>query len=166
MTLFTLSDTLRSMVEQYGFEEVDKSLREIGISERRPECAKQDLKSKKRRAVPRVTAPEYVGKMTLPPEKEALVADLANNFHAKSFMPTFGDIADFCQTYGVTEPASKSRANAIPRVFKFIAGMETNELQRILTDGLFSGPTRLGPIADAIRRNGRASRLPVHNSGE
>ena len=93
------------------------------------------------------------------------MTELAQRFHSKSFLPTFGDIANFCQTYNIDVPASKSRASAIPRVFKFIAAMEADEIQRMLDEGMFSGPARLGPIADAIRRNGRgratASQLDV-----
>ena len=74
-------------------------------------------------------------------------------------MPTFGDIRIFCEVYGIDEPASKSRASAIPRIFKFIATMSSDEVQGILDDGMFSGPSRVGPIADAIRENGRAASL-------
>ena len=65
--------------------------------------------------------------MELPLEKEPAIVALANRFQDKSFLPTFGDIANFCQIYGIDEPASKSRASAIPRVFKFIASMEAKE---------------------------------------
>ena len=74
-------------------------------------------------------------------------------------MPTFGDIRNFCQVYGIDEPASKSRASAIPRVFKFMATMSDEEVQGILDGGMFSGPSRVGPIADAIRANGRVAAL-------
>ena len=83
--------------------------------------------------------------------------ELAKRFQDKTFLPTFGDIRNFCQVYGIDVPASKSRASAVPRVFKFIAKMDSSEIQRIVDDRLFSGPARLGPIADAIRKNGRAA---------
>lgn len=163
MTHTRLEHTLRSMVRQYGFEQVDQCLHEIGLPEhqsvdskgntRPPDgCVALGIGNKRAK----VTAPEHVAKMELPLEKEPAIVALANRFQDKSFLPTFGDIANFCQIYGIDEPASKSRASAIPRVFKFIASMEANEIQRILDDGMFSGPSRLGPIADAIRRSGRA----------
>ena len=163
MTQTRLEHTLRSMVRQYGFEQVDQCLQEIGLPEHQPIDSKRNTRPSdgggasevgNKRA--KVTAPEHVAKMELPLEKEPAIVALANRFQDKSFLPTFGDIANFCQIYGIDEPASKSRASAIPRVFKFIASMETNEIQRILDDGMFSGPSRLGPIADAIRRSGRA----------
>ena len=165
MTNAKLKDTLRLIVRQYGFEQVDRSLREIRLADRQLKSSKQSrvlpdneamTKPQKKRA--KVNAPEYVAKMELPSEKKPIAAELANRFENKAFLPTFGDIRNFCQIYGIDEPASKSRASAIPRVFKFIATMETDEIQRILDDGMFSGPSQLGPIADAIRRNGRAAR--------
>ena len=89
--------------------------------------------------------------MELPSDKLSAMTELAERFQRKSFLPTFGEIINFCQIYDFEAPASKGRANAIPKVFKLIAGMETEEVQRILDDGMFSGPSRLGPIADAIR---------------
>ena len=155
MTQANLKDTLRSMVLEYGFERVDKSLRGIRMPKRRKVKTSRDAATDIRKTKPKVTASQYVAKMELQPEKMPSVAALAGKFQDKSFLPTFGDIANFCQTYGVDEPASRSRASAVPRVFKFIASMEAGDIQRLLDEGMFSGPSRLGPIADAIRRNGR-----------
>ncbi len=170
MTQSALKDTLRSMVYRYGFEQVNECLREIGLSDPRSEGSDQVERASQISALAKpgnrrskVTAPGHVAKMKLPSEKEAAVSELAKRFEDKAFLPTFGDIANFCQIYGIDEPASKSRASAIPRVFTLIAAMEADDIQRILDDGMFSGPSRLGPIADAIRRNGRASRKATQN---
>ena len=157
---------LRPIVHQYGLGSVLESLGKIADAQRESSVqaggssdADRGKKSKKRSV--KATAPEYVSsKLDLASEKIAPVVDLAERFEHKAFLPTFGDIAHFCQTYGIEVPASKARASAIPRVFKHIALMETKEIQRMLDDGLFSGPSRLGPIADAIRRNGRGSAPP------
>ena len=165
MSKAKLKDTLRLIVRQYGFEQVDQSLREIHLADRQLKSSKQSKVLSDKKAVTKslnkrakVNALEYVAKMELSAEKKPVAVELANRFENKAFLPTFGDIRNFCQIYGIDEPASKSRASAIPRVFKFIATMEPDEIQRILDDGMFSGPSRLGPIADAIRRNGRAAR--------
>ena len=164
MTQSTLKDTLRSMVREYGYEQVDQSLREIRPSVglgKYPQGNAQPLRKGATTSVGKgrvkVTAPEYVAKMEIPTDKEPAVAELAKRFNEKSFLPSFGDVAFFCWNYRIDEPLSKSRDSAIPRVFKSLAAMDAAELQRILDLGLFSGPSRLGPIADAIRRNGRAA---------
>ncbi len=104
-----------------------------------------------------VSAQEYVAKMDHDPEKRPAVSELAKRFEEKTFLPTIGDIRNFCQVYGIDEPASKSRRSAIPRVFKCMATMSAEEVRGILDDGMFSGPSRLGPVADAIRESGRAA---------
>ena len=174
MTDPKLKAELRSMINQYGFKQVDRSLREIGISGRQFEAPKRHKASsdvgsvvrKSRKRQVKVTAQGYIAKMELPSEKKSVMIELAKRFQEKSFLPAFGDIRNFCQIYGIDEPASKSRANAIPKVFKFIVAMETNEVQRILDDGMFSGPSRLGPIADAIRRNGRVAAQTPARAGD
>ena len=163
MTQAELKDTLRTMVVEYGFEQVNKSLMEVRTSTypvQKPKAntgrSDRDAVKKAGKRKRKVTASQSVAKMELPQDKEKFVIELAERFEKKTFLPTFGDISNFCQIYGIDEPASKSRASAIPRVFKFIASMEASDIRRIIDDGLFSGPSRLGPIADAIRRNGRA----------
>ena len=160
MTESELKKALTSMVRAHGFEQVDKYLAEIRRAEDRGSSPTPRSALPKRTALmpaskKRPTALQYVGKMKLPPEKRTMVFDLAGRFEAKSFLPTLGDIDDFCQSYGIGDFASRSRANAIPRLFKLLASMDTEDLRRILNEGMFSGPSRLGPIADAIRRNGR-----------
>ena len=157
-----LGTTLRSLVRRYGFKQVDRSLHQIRVSEPRLEDNRLHSKraysvkttKKKRRAV---SAQEYVAKMDHDPEKRPAMSELAKRFQEKTFLPTIGDTRNFCQAYGIDEPASKSRTSAIPRVFKCMATMSTEEVRRILDGGMFSGPSRLGPIADAIRENGRAA---------
>ena len=149
-----LEDTTRALIQQYGFEQVQKCLEvlmKISLSGRDPESSNlstrvlnENTRSKVRKRRARLTAPNYVEKIQLPSEKRPSVTELATRFHDKSFLPTFGDIANFCQTYNIPEPASKSRASAIPRVFKFIATMEADEIQRILDEGMFSGPAPAG----------------------
>ncbi len=168
-----LTAELRLMINQYGFEQVDQSLRELRLSGRqlgaskRPKASSSaDITRKPRKRQAKVTAQGYVAKMELPSEKKPVMIELAKRFQEKSFLPAFGDIRNFCQIYGIDEPSSKSRASAIPRVFKFIVAMETNEVQRILDNGMFSGPSRLGPIADAIRRNGRVAAQTPARAGD
>lgn len=164
-----LKDKLRVIVRQYGYEQVNQTLREIHTSVRQYKKTKRGetlpdsnttRKAEKKRV--KLNAIEYVAKMELFSEKEPLIAELAKRFESKTFLPTFGDYRNFCQIYGIDEPVSKSRTSAIPRIFRFISSMETDELQRILDEEMFSGPSRLGPIADEIRRSGRSAHTNDH----
>ncbi len=163
MTGDRLVDSLRELVREHGLEQVSRSLHELeGLgsdaqsakpSGSRPSQRGAGTQGKRKRVA---TALERVEKMDLPGETADIVVQLAKRFDEKSFMPTFGDIAHFCRVYDVEEPASKSRASAIARVFSTIAAMNAEDIQILLDYGAFSGPARLGPISDAIARRSRA----------
>ncbi|MDE0117683.1 MAG: hypothetical protein OXT07_13840 [bacterium] len=164
MTADKLIASLRALVQEHGIGQVSRSLDEIGTTlgdspgKVESSASSADLPTEIRvdRKKRRVTALERVAKMELSKDKTVAVAELARRFDEKTFMPTFGDIAYFCQLFDVEVPESKSRSSAIPRVFRAIAGMDVEDIQTMLDYGMFSGPSRLGPIADAIGRNGRA----------
>lgn len=160
MTDEKLKATLQPIIQEHGLGAVLKSLGEIedahDESVKHPARPLEGAKGGTKQRRPKVTAPEYVRKMELPSEKFVAVSELAERFQQKSFLPSFGDVANFCQVHDIEVPASKSRLNAIPRIFSFIAEMDIEEVQRILDYELFSGPSRLGPISDAIRNYGRA----------
>ena len=158
-----LKVALHNIVQQHGYDLVHNELHQIK-SDKSVAVADFDALSpvskarnrQKSTSKPKITAPQYIAKMDLSIDKAPLVAEIGERFQEKSFLPTIGDIGNFCQIYGIELPASRTRTNAIPRLFKFIAAMDTDDISRLLNDGAFSGPSRLGPIADAIRRNGRA----------
>ena len=158
MKISRLKLTLRTLVQEHGMGKVLKSLGEIAARDNGAVKAVRQIKGRK----PRLTAPEYVGKMKLPLDKADAVVELAQRFEEKEFLPNFKAVAEFCRTYHLEVPASKSRVSAIPRVFKFIAKMEDEEVESLLENGMFAGPSRLGPIADAIRNFNRTP-TPTHS---
>lgn len=157
MTRDRLVASLRELVREHGLEQVSRALDELDdpIRDATPSTGQPAQRaavkrSKQKRAT---TALERVHKMDLPRDTADSVVELARRFDEKAFMPTFGDIAHFCKIYDIDEPKSKSRASAIPRVFRAIAVMDAEDIQILLDYGAFSGPSRLGPIADAIARS-------------
>ena len=152
-----LADELRLLVSRHGFDAVNLELQTLETKQPEQE-PNRGTRKKARRRNGRVKAPEYVQKMDVGADKRPAVSALAERFEAKSFLPTCGDIRNFCAIYGIDEPASKSRAAAIPRLFKCLAAMATKDLEDLLADNAFSGPTQLAPLAEAIRQHGRARR--------
>ena len=104
--------------------------------------------------------------MDIDAARRAAVFTLADRFEAKSFLPSCADIRNFCTIYGIDQPASKSRAAAIPRLFKHLAAMNASDVKDLVAHNAFSGPTQLGPLAEAIRRHGRAARNLGATSGD
>ena len=160
---------LRTIVKEHGFEEVERCLQEIAVSKSATRGAQSGIekpigraKNLRRKKRTKTTASQYVVRLDVPPEKVQSVSELAARFDAKAFLPAFNDAVEFCLIYGIEPPASRSRANVIPRVFKFVVSLESDKIQRMLDEGHFSGPSRLGPISDAIARNGRITRPVPH----
>ena len=125
MTEAKLKDALRVIVRQYGIEQVDRSLREIRRTGRQLKSSKQGktlldnaevTKPQKKRA--KVNAPEYVVKMELSSEKEPIAVELAKRFEKKAFLPTFGDIRNFCQIYEIDEPCVQVSSQCHPEGFQ------------------------------------------------
>ena len=160
-----LRDVLVMMVREHGLDQVQRHLSEIEILEHQHRAVvqkptnsdKATVEKSSRRNRSKPSATKYVAGMELSGEISTEMAELAARFDAKAFLPSFGDIRNFCDIYGLDVPGSKSRASAIPRVFKRLASMEVADIQRIIDQGHFSGPSRLGPISDAIRRNSRGT---------
>ena len=158
-------DLLLSIVEEHGFDKVEECFLEIaalkhttGQSQTSSTASSVPTKRMRSRSRKKPTASQYVLRLEVSPEKAPLVNELATRFDAKSFMPAFNDAVEFCHIYGIEPPASRSRSNVIPRVFKRIASLEADQIRRMVDGRHFSGPSRLGPISDAIRRNRRPAR--------
>ena len=159
-----LHTALESIVRQFGYENVSRTLGEFEpgpTGESPPRQAKKPRGTRRgvrKTSKPRRTAIEYVRKMDMPAERAELMGRAAEAFELRAFLPTIGDIRSFCETYGIEEPRSKSRVAGIPRIFKFLVTMQLTDIKRMLDDGMFSGPAELGPIADAIRGKAREYR--------
>lgn len=154
-----LADELQLLIRRHGVEAVILELRRLE-TEPPVEQPARGNQTKARRRNGKVTAPEYVRKMDIDVGRRAAVFALAARFEAKSFLPSCADISNFCTIYGIEEPASKSRAAAIPRLFKYLATMDARDVDALVVNNAFSGPSQLGPLAEAIRRHGRAGRNP------
>ena len=160
----SLAQELRLLVNRHGFKAVNLELRTLKVEQeptRQPERGKQ---AKARQRNGRANAIEYVQKLDVDADKRPAVMALAERFEAKRFLPSCADIRNFCAIYDIEPPASKSRAAAIPRLFKYFAAMDTKDVERLSTDEAYSGPSELGPLAEAIRQHGRAARNPASKS--
>ena len=153
----SLADELRLLVSRHGFKAVNLELQMLK-AERGPTGQPGHGIQARARRNGRVNATEYVRKLDVDADKRPAVLALAERFDAKRFLPRCADIANFCAIYDIDLPASKSRAAAIPRLFRFFAAMDAKDAERLAASNAYSGPSELGPLADAIRQHGRAAR--------
>ena len=145
-----LAETLHRLVVRHGMSSILRHLANIQSS---LDQSSSSSPSRRPSNVPKrkVSAVDYVRRMTLPPDKAEVMHRAAEHFESKSFLPTIADVREFCRVHGVEPTKTASRVGSIPRVFTFLATMDIDRVTRILDEGPFSGPTRLAPIADAIR---------------
>ena len=156
-----LTQTLQGLVRRHGMSSVLHSLANIqaALDEHSPSAPKRTCN-----AGNKSSAVDYVEKMTLPQEKARVMMCAAQRFENGEFLPSIADIREFCRIHNVELGKSASRASTIPRVFTFLAAMDTAKITKLLDGGAFSGPARLAPLADAIR-NSTAGRGRGHRAG-
>ena len=157
-----LNDTLRAIILEHGIERVERALAQIRKSAvvrkdrdvHSPDRTLQTPRSSAdQRRRTKTTAPVYVSKLDVDSQVRARLEEAARQYESKLFLPTIGEIRNFCSIHGIELLASPSRVAAIPRIFKHLSQLTPQEIHSILQSSAFSGPTRLAPIADAIRRS-------------
>ena len=135
--MLNLDEQLRMLVQTHGVAEIRRRLSAIA----RPTGRLRIRKS----------ACEYVLELAPLGDRREKLLVLGRRFEEKSFLPTSSDIRNLFEAYGVGLAKVKSRQDAMPLTFRFLATLSVDQLDRIVKDGLFSGPSELGPIADAIK---------------
>ncbi len=142
-----LTETLETLVRRYGMRSVLRGLASI------PEVKESTATTPRRThgTSSTLSAVDYVRRMKLSSGNAKAMNRAAQYFDKKAFLPSIGDIREFCSIHNVELVKSSGRANSIPRVFKRLADMDADEITELLDDGTFSGPANLAPIADAIR---------------
>ena len=136
-TMTELDEQLQLLVQQYGVAEVRRRLNAI-IGPR----ARSHLQR---------SARDYATGMNVRSSQKERLLTLARRFEEKRFLPTTSEIRNFFEAYGASPIKPKSRQNAIPSILRFLSSLSDEQLDRIIKDGSFGGPSELGPIADAIR---------------
>ena len=149
-----LTQTLQGLVRRHGISSVLHSLADIQAApDQHPSSG---TRKRTYNARNKLSAVDYVDKMTLPQEKAEIMVCAAQRFEEGGFLTSIADIREFCRIHNVDLGKSASRASSVPRVFTFLAAMDTADLTKLLGEGAFSGPARLAPLADAIRNRSAA----------
>ena len=95
--------------------------------------------------------------------RAGVIVRVVEEFERRTFLPTVGDLRSFCETYGIEQPKSRALASSIPGIFKFLVTVDAAEVKSILDGRMISGPTELGPIADAIRGRAKVIRQGIQD---
>lgn len=86
------------------------------------------------------------------PNKAPLLRTLQNRFEDRTFLPELRDVRRFFEQHRHPLGASRSRAEALPKVLRLLAELEVAELEALCQAQREGGYSSLGVISDEILR--------------
>lgn len=149
-----LASILAALVEEFGIDAVAGKLADIsGATQGNPYPSKwqQDQSKTNKKKITRFSGMKGMVE-ALPKEekKRESLSVLAERFDEKRFLPTMGDVRHFVEMRGGSVRA-KQRADAARSLLLLLSSMSVENLQKIIEADSYSGPSQLGPLADAIK---------------
>ena len=155
----TLRKILSALVDQFGYQEVHKSLDDFSASVTRVEESRRSPKVGSNKSKVKQNAIAFVEALGIDDEgKRKILLVLARKFEKKAFMPNVNNVRAFLELQGQDISHIKSRQQAVSAVFKCLADWETHSLCDMHKRGSYGGPKSLSVIAESIEKMGRQSR--------
>ena len=159
-----LAEILCALINEWGRQEVERTLQQLGSRSALSEEAgaghgPKHIQGETRRDN---SATGYAVKFAAGTENKDLIVQLANRFDAKTFLPTLRDVSMFLSKRGAEGLHFKSRSDSFRKVFDVLAASSRDTLQKIVNEGVYFGPSRLGPLSDAIKATGESIRGAGH----
>jgi hypothetical protein len=140
-----LSKLLQPLVEEWGLDVVEAALKSVGGP---ASCEINERIRNQRTAKP--LASEQVAQMQLPEPQASTLKALAIRFDQKQFLPSVSDVREFLIMSDERPGAMKDRSAAFKRLLVVLTRLPQERLERLANSSRHSGPSRLGPLSDAI----------------
>lgn len=151
-----LRSLLASLLREWDYDLVRQCLIEVHAEQaQRPTQASDRRTGKEHR---RPTASEVVGRAEVDAAQLSTLQVFATRFDAKAFLPTAADVRHFLEMRGRDPGVVKHRQDAFRKVLDVLLSMPIDELEHLRASNAHSGPTKLGPLADAIMETSTAIR--------
>jgi hypothetical protein len=156
-----LRGLLTALVEEWGHKHVASALAQLEDqtrdSDRPKPVSASGLKSAKAR---KITALEQVARAATPDQHAEVLETIASRFDNRTFLPSPLDIREFLLVMGERPTAIKDRSDAFRLILRKLVTLTPERLLEVANSPLHSGPSRLGPLSDAI--SAAAASLPRH----
>jgi hypothetical protein len=137
----TLDELLRVLIGSWGYSTVLRRLQSLG-----------NLEGQERTRRHRPSAIQYIERIDAPGNRKEILRELASRFEDKKFLPTIGDVRSFFERRNIEHARTfHARNDVMPQLFEILLTLPDENLQQMLTDGNYAGPSRLGPLSDAIK---------------
>ena len=159
-----LQSLLAPLLWEWGFEAVQQCLVEVQGQLRAESEPTHDLRQKPAKDTRRPSAAEIVDRLEAPAERKEALKLLAARFDSKTFLPTSSDLRHFLDLHGVNPGPIKHRQDSFKKLLEVLGPMSNEELAKLHSSGKHGGPTRLGPLSDAIKATGAAYRVSDQQS--
>lgn len=160
-----LRSLLGALVERWGSASVFQALTQLAEGGGAQRDGRQVQPAKRKAAKVKLGAPAekrssaaYVVRLDLPERRRALLLDMATLFDRRELLPTAADVRNFVQMRSGRHVDIKQRSDAFRRLVDVALDMPEEQLERLVKGGGHGGPSRLGPLSDAIKMAGEAAR--------
>jgi hypothetical protein len=157
-----LRSLLGALVVRWGSASVLQALTQLAEGAQggghQVQPAKRQATKIKLGAPERRSSAAYVVRLNLPERRRALLLDMATLFDRRELLPTAADVRNFVQMRSGRRVDIKQRSDAFRRLVDVALDMPEDQLERFVKGGGHGGPSRLGPLSDAIKMAGEAAR--------
>lgn len=142
-----LKSLLIALVREWGHAHVMAAL--VGLKDS-AETTNVKPRSDKKKSSP----VEILERTEIPADKRELLLELTKRFMEKNFLPALNDVKIFLEIKGVETLTLKHRSDAYKKVLASLLDESVEQLKELVDSRSYSGPSRLGPLSDAIRESG------------
>jgi len=94
----------------------------------------------------------------MPNGRKDLLLKLATRFEQKRFLPALADVRNFLERRSNATEAVHARDTGMSKVFGILITLSDDELENLIQDDIYSGPSKLGPLSDAIKARSQTLR--------
>jgi len=159
-----LKSLLAPLLQEWGYDTVRQCLAEIQAGQVKNDFSHVAQKRKPATDRRRPSAVEMVERHDATADQKEHLHALAARFDAKTFLPTASDVRHFLEMRGQDPGPVKQRQDAYRKVLDVLLNMADDELMLLQRSGTHAGPTRLGPLSDAIKATSAAVRSAGSNT--
>ena len=153
-----LLSLLALLLREWGYDTVRQCLAEAQAEQAKNDRPPVVYTRKPAKANRRRSAVEMVERLDDAPDRKESLHVLAARFDAKTFLPSGSDVRHFLKMRGYDLGPVKHRQGAFSKVLEVLLSVTDDELVLLQAPGTNAGPTRLGPLSDAIKATSAAVR--------
>jgi hypothetical protein len=148
-----LGKILQTLVEEWGYENVALELSHTNRHSLRRSIEPHESARSSDRKKP--TPTEQVERALLDPQRREPLLQLAKRYEVKQFLPNVAAAREFLAMLGEFPGQIKDRDHAFRVLLRCLLQLPMERLRQITDSSLYSGPSQLGPISDAIAAAGQ-----------